>query len=258
MRTEYTTSKNTVLPILNLKGKEYLEVKWRLVWFRENHPDWSIETEFIERTLESAFCKAIVKDETGRIIATAHKGEDIEGFRDFSEKCETSAVGRALAMIGYGTQFCADELDEGERLADSPVDKGPKSWAHPANNPAKQWEKAKEEAKTVTTLQQSTSPIIKMMVPTPIEMPEAPPLESYAENMGPPPAEVEIRNELSNYTIMFGKFKGKSLRQIPKDDIMGYIAWMKNKSKTDGKPVSKQTKDLEMAAEAFWADRIPF
>jgi hypothetical protein len=39
-------------------------------------------------------------------------------------KAETKAVGRALAMLGYGTQF-APEMDEGERIVDSPVAKPP-------------------------------------------------------------------------------------------------------------------------------------
>ena len=47
MSTVKTTAKGTSLPILKLRGKDYLEVKWRLVWFREEHPDWSIETKIV-------------------------------------------------------------------------------------------------------------------------------------------------------------------------------------------------------------------
>ena len=45
------------------------------------------------------------------------------------EKAETKAVGRALAMLGYGTQF-APELDEGERIVDSPVERKGASKSH--------------------------------------------------------------------------------------------------------------------------------
>lgn len=114
------TNKGTELPILDLKGKNYLEVKWRIVWFREEKPEWSIETEFPALTNDSAVAKATIKDEKGRIIATGHKREDKSHFPDFSEKAESGAIGRALALIGYGTQF-ASELEEGDRLADSPV-----------------------------------------------------------------------------------------------------------------------------------------
>ncbi len=117
----FRTSKGTELPLLNLRGKEYLEVKFRLVWFREDHPDWSIETELMSVTDVSAYARATVRDESGRVIATSHKFESIKGFPDFIEKAETGAIGRALALIGYGTQFCADELDEGSRIVDSPV-----------------------------------------------------------------------------------------------------------------------------------------
>jgi hypothetical protein len=125
IRTSYTTPKGTELPLLNLKGKEYLEVKYRIIWFREEHPDWSIETEVIYFKEDQAYSKATVKDEKGRIITTSHKFETIKGFFDFLEKSETGAIGRALALIGYGTQFCADEFDEGKRLVDSPETKKP-------------------------------------------------------------------------------------------------------------------------------------
>jgi hypothetical protein len=117
----FKTAKGTELPLLNLRGKDYLEVKYRLVWFREEHPEWSIETEFLNITENSAFARALVKDQNGRIIATSHKAESVNNFPDFLEKAETGAIGRALALIGFGTQFCADELDEGERIVDAPA-----------------------------------------------------------------------------------------------------------------------------------------
>lgn len=121
MKNQFKTKAGTELPILNLRGKEYLEVKYRLVWFREEHPDYSIETEVAFRTEKSATMKAVIKDNTGRILATGHKTEDTAGFGDFMEKAETGAIGRTLALLGYGTQFCADELDEGDRIVDAPA-----------------------------------------------------------------------------------------------------------------------------------------
>lgn len=118
--TSVKTAKGTELPLLDLKGKNYLEVKWRIVWFREEKPEWSIETEFPVLTDETAVAKAIVRNEQGRVISTGHKREDRSHFPDHSEKAESGAIGRALALIGYGTQFAA-ELEEGERIVDSPV-----------------------------------------------------------------------------------------------------------------------------------------
>lgn len=114
------TPKGTELPLLNLKGKSYLQVAHRLVWFREEKPDWSIETSFIELADKKAVARAVIRDSKGTLIATAHKSETANDFPDFMEKAETGSIGRALALCGYGTQF-TDDLEEGGRLADSPV-----------------------------------------------------------------------------------------------------------------------------------------
>lgn len=105
---------------------DYLEVKWRLVWLRDTHPDAVIETEHIIITEKFAVFKAVVTLPTGARGA-GHGSETPQDFREFIEKAETKAIGRALASLGFGTQFCGDELDEGVRpdgraaLADSPV-----------------------------------------------------------------------------------------------------------------------------------------
>ncbi len=43
-------------------------------------------------------------------------------FSDYIEKAETGAIGRALAALGYGTQF-APEFNEEHRIVDSPVER---------------------------------------------------------------------------------------------------------------------------------------
>lgn len=120
MRTHFKTPKGTDLPLLNLRGKEYLQVQHRLVWMREEHADWSISTVMLKAEKDIALARAEIRDGQGNLLASAHKTETPSGFGDFVEKAETGAIGRALAFCGYGTQFCADELDEGKRLADSP------------------------------------------------------------------------------------------------------------------------------------------
>ncbi len=109
--------------LMQIKGKDYLQVQWRIVWMREDHHDWGIETEIVNSVPGGAQVKATVKDASGRILAQAHKMETKAGFGDYLEKAETGAIGRALALCGYGTQFTGDELDEGVRIVDSPVDK---------------------------------------------------------------------------------------------------------------------------------------
>lgn len=110
--------------LINLKGKDYLQVMWRLVWFREEKPSWNVETKLVSHDSENghAIFEAKIIDDCGIQKSSGHGSESVKDFRDYIEKAETKAVGRALAMLGYGTQF-APELDEGERIVDSPVAK---------------------------------------------------------------------------------------------------------------------------------------
>jgi hypothetical protein len=106
--------------LIDLKGKAYLQVMWRLVWFREEKPLWCIDTKLEQLTDNHAVFSAKVYDENGVQKSAGYGSESVKDFRDFIEKAETKAVGRALAMLGYGTQF-APELDEEERIVDSPI-----------------------------------------------------------------------------------------------------------------------------------------
>ena len=121
MRT-FKTKAGTELPLLDLRGKDYLQVAHRLVWFREERPTWGIQTSVtIDADKNRTVARAEIRNPEGFVMATAHKIEDVKGFPDHAEKAETGAVGRALAMCGYGTQFAPD-LEEGEhRIVDSPV-----------------------------------------------------------------------------------------------------------------------------------------
>ena len=137
-----------VMQIKNRNGSaDYLPVQWRLVWFREHCPQGSIETEMLHLDLDReteeegyawnnetrrsekivkranglAVFRAIVKDGKGG-IATGTKSEKAASFPDYIEKAETGAIGRALAALGYGTQFAPD-LDEQHRIVDAPVDR---------------------------------------------------------------------------------------------------------------------------------------
>jgi len=109
--------------LMNLKGKQYLQVMWRIAWMRDEHPDWGINTELVDLDKEqkSAIFRSVVCDADGHQIASATGSECARDFADYIEKAETKALGRALAMAGYGTQFVADEFDEGSRIVDSPA-----------------------------------------------------------------------------------------------------------------------------------------
>lgn len=124
------TEKGTTLPLLNLKGKKYLMVAYRLQWLSEKYENYTIDTEFPILSDEQTVAKATVTlfDKEGKVIrrAMATKRETKKDFPDHAEKAETAAIGRALSMLGLGTQHAISDLDEGNRLADSPLDSTPK------------------------------------------------------------------------------------------------------------------------------------
>ena len=98
-------------------GKHYLPSAFRVLWFRLDHPDWSIITELIEGGFEAGWAtvRASVLADDGRVIATGMKTESKGDFpAGWVEKAETGAVGRALAMAGYGTQFAPELYEEDE------------------------------------------------------------------------------------------------------------------------------------------------
>lgn len=119
-------SKKVTLPNGQVRWEQtetdYLPVAARIAWFRKDYPYWSIVTEVEQLADKAVIIKATIKDMLGTVIATARKKETEIGFPDYIEKAETGAIGRALAMCGYGT-LQAPEFDEQERLADAPVEK---------------------------------------------------------------------------------------------------------------------------------------
>jgi hypothetical protein len=90
-------------------GRDYLEVKWRIMWLRSEHPDARIATEIVQHNEEAGFAlfRAEVEIPSGG-KSTGWGSETVRDFHDYIEAAETKALGRALASLGYGTQFCSD------------------------------------------------------------------------------------------------------------------------------------------------------
>ena len=111
--------------MLNLRGKDYLPVAARVVLFREDHPDASILTTSVVIG-EDLHMRAEVS-KAGVVWASGHKkvrfGMSGPAGQYPIETAETGAIGRALALCGYGT--LSGDLDEGEELADAPVERAP-------------------------------------------------------------------------------------------------------------------------------------
>jgi len=117
--------------LVTLRGKggaDYLEVKWRLVWLRAADPDALVETTPYRIDDRAAMFSARVTLTTGG-VGTGFGSEEPGHFGDYIEKAETKAIGRALAALGFGTQFVPDhDFNQGARtgprprVVDSPVD----------------------------------------------------------------------------------------------------------------------------------------
>lgn len=120
------TKKGTELPLTDMKGKPYMPVAYRLVWFREEHPDWTIDTTMTHWTDTYAIVECSIKNDQGRVIAVDRKYVGKHGFGAYVEKATTGSIGRALALCGYGTQFEPELDEEGTELkdlVDSPIEK---------------------------------------------------------------------------------------------------------------------------------------
>lgn len=119
------TPKGTTLPLMNLKGKPYMQVAHRIVWFNEEVSSYSMTVNFHKLTEDEAIATAVIEiyDASGRVVKRAQgtKAENKKSFADFIEKAETGACGRAITMLGFGTAYAVADLDEGDRLIDSPV-----------------------------------------------------------------------------------------------------------------------------------------
>lgn len=92
----------------NIRGKQYVEVNERIKFFRQEdeYKNWTISTDFTAMDSEMCVCKAVIADTNQRVVATGHAHEERAGSHinktSYVENCETSAIGRALAMMGIG------------------------------------------------------------------------------------------------------------------------------------------------------------
>lgn len=160
------TDKGTVLPLVSLKGKDYLMVAYRIQWMNEQVPSFNITTDILKMEKDESIVKATVSilDASGRVVKTAQatKREDSKGFADHLEKAETSSIGRALALLGYGTQFAIADLDEGTRLADSPLANTKKETPVAATTSKEQVAETKTKVSSFRKQTKAINPVISM------------------------------------------------------------------------------------------------
>jgi hypothetical protein len=105
----------------NIRGKKYVEVNERIKYLRQEPTlkEYSILTEFTVLDSEMCVCKCTIATPQGKVVATGHAHEERASSNinktSYVENCETSAVGRALAMLGIGIDTSiasANEVNE--------------------------------------------------------------------------------------------------------------------------------------------------
>ena len=107
---------NETIQTTDIKGKEYAEVNQRIKAYRMVYPTGAITTQMVSNENGICIFNAIVRDEQGNILGTgtAYEKENSTFINKTSyiENCETSAVGRALGMAGFGIDTSVASAEE--------------------------------------------------------------------------------------------------------------------------------------------------
>ena len=122
----------------NVIVKEYAEVNQRIKAFRMNYPEGFIHTEMVSN--ENGICvfraKVGFEDEKGHHVlatGTAYEKETSSFINKTSyiENCETSAVGRALGLAGYGIDTSIASAEEVQNAINNQNKEEPEELATP-------------------------------------------------------------------------------------------------------------------------------
>ena len=130
---EQLVKANSIIKTTDVKGKEYAEVNQRIKAFRSICPGGAIITDMLSNVDGVCVFRATIYDEDMKMLGTgtAYEKESSSFINKTSyiENCETSAVGRALGMCGFGidTSIASSEevqnamLNQGEDNPQSPM-----------------------------------------------------------------------------------------------------------------------------------------
>ncbi len=108
--------------VIRTRGqRDYLEVKYRVLWLRREHPTARIRSECLEHSDSFALFRVTI-DLGEKGSAEGHGSEYRDSFLNFIEKAETRALGNALDNLGFSTD--AAFLAAGQK---PPIDERPQS-----------------------------------------------------------------------------------------------------------------------------------
>lgn len=115
---------NESIKTTDIKGKEYAEVNQRVKAFRMVYPEGTIRTEMLSNENGVCVFRAEVYD-GGHLLATGHayekEGSSFINKTSHLENAETSAIGRAVGLAGFGidTSICSAEELKNAKLNQS-------------------------------------------------------------------------------------------------------------------------------------------
>lgn len=211
----------------------YLDVKYRLLWFRLHRPNGKIDPEIIQLDEKSAVvCCRIYADKAdpadqfiGKAYSQRFPTEDRFGDR-FLEIAETVAKGRALADAGYGTQFCMNGEALASIIADAPIKMPPDEEPEHPGNVAVSFTAQQMEVPSQSTLATQTQ--LQSRNPAPIQQPKPatpePPktLDEYLQVM--------TLDQAKAVKVDFGRFSGWTLGDIALKNPSDLAWYVKNYS----------------------------
>ena len=161
IKYEQIAKANDSIRATDIKGKDYAEVNQRVKAFRQVHPNGTITTEIVSLQDGVVLMKATILDDDQRLIATglAYEKENSTFINktSFIENCETSAVGRALGMCGFGIDVSIASKEEVEN-AQANQTKGVKKVKEEtakAQSETKQTKMSEETSKVIFNLEET-------------------------------------------------------------------------------------------------------
>lgn len=114
---------NETIKTTDIKGKDYAEVNQRIKAYRMVYPNGTIKPEI--KSLKDGVCifRAEVTNDNGDVIGVGHAYEKENSTfinkTSYIENCETSAVGRALGMAGFGIDTSVASAEEVQNVIEN-------------------------------------------------------------------------------------------------------------------------------------------
>ncbi len=152
---------------IKIQGKDYIPVNERIKEFWTLHPAWNIRTEMLPSEPGTIRFQACIVDEKGILRATGHAEEKENSTyinkTSYVENCETSAVGRALGLLGIGidTSLASFEEVANAMVNQDIIDRSPKSY-----DDGKSWMSEAQLLKTIERYQNGEKDVIEKALNT--------------------------------------------------------------------------------------------